>query len=115
LYYTIRIGYPTPTNSAQIVRLLDLKQKQANAWEARISREGAEETASQGNVRVECLSPCAAHLFTMLFLDPPSVHRCDYYLCKLRLPFLDTAESCERHLCSNSSHCRLWRPSLRLQ
>ncbi|KAH8766931.1 hypothetical protein F5882DRAFT_510319 [Hyaloscypha sp. PMI_1271] len=29
--------------------LLDLKQKQANLWEARSSREGAESTAAQGN------------------------------------------------------------------
>lgn len=29
--------------------LLDLKQKQANLWEARSSREGAEEAAKQGN------------------------------------------------------------------
>ncbi|KAK5660329.1 hypothetical protein OQA88_12870 [Cercophora sp. LCS_1] len=32
-----------------MIRLLDLKQKQVNLWEARISREGAEETARQGN------------------------------------------------------------------
>ncbi|KAF7558197.1 hypothetical protein G7Z17_g15 [Cylindrodendrum hubeiense] len=32
-----------------IEHLLDLKQKQANVWEARMSRERAEETAKQGN------------------------------------------------------------------
>lgn len=34
----------------QINSLLDLKQKQANAWEARFSREGSEQTMRQGNV-----------------------------------------------------------------
>jgi hypothetical protein len=38
------------TNHKQLEHLLDLKQKQANVWEARSSREGAEETATQGNV-----------------------------------------------------------------
>ncbi|KAH8895650.1 hypothetical protein GQ53DRAFT_803904 [Thozetella sp. PMI_491] len=37
------------TVEKQIERLLDLKQKQANTWEAQIAREGAEETARQGN------------------------------------------------------------------
>jgi hypothetical protein len=32
--------------------LLDLKQMQANLWEARSSRKRAEETAKQGNVRI---------------------------------------------------------------
>jgi hypothetical protein len=40
------------TNSDQLEHLLDLKQKQANLWEARSSREGAEETAKQGNVAI---------------------------------------------------------------
>ncbi|OTA69605.1 hypothetical protein K449DRAFT_429068 [Hypoxylon sp. EC38] len=33
---------------AGIINLMDLKQKQANLWEARSSREGAEQTARQG-------------------------------------------------------------------
>ncbi|RYP53523.1 hypothetical protein DL768_001560 [Monosporascus sp. mg162] len=36
-----------------IERLLDLKQKQANVCEARISREGTEETARQGNLYIQ--------------------------------------------------------------
>jgi len=39
-----------PTKFDQIEHLLDLKQKQANLWEARTSREGADETAKQGDV-----------------------------------------------------------------
>jgi hypothetical protein len=39
-------------DSFQMIRLLDLKQKQINLWEARISREGAEEAAKQGHVCV---------------------------------------------------------------
>jgi len=38
------------TDNGQLEHLLDLKQKQANLWEARSSREGAESTAAQGNV-----------------------------------------------------------------
>lgn len=34
----------------QLNALMDLKQKAANAWEARSSREGAVATAKQGNV-----------------------------------------------------------------
>ncbi|KAL1847387.1 hypothetical protein VTK73DRAFT_10370 [Phialemonium thermophilum] len=33
-----------------LISLLDLKQKQTNVWEARMAREGAEETAKQGMV-----------------------------------------------------------------
>ncbi|KAK7741911.1 hypothetical protein SLS62_010888 [Diatrype stigma] len=33
-----------------IMKLMDLKQKQANLWEARSSREGAEQTAKQGKL-----------------------------------------------------------------
>ena len=35
---------------SELNHLLDLKQKQANAWEARFAREGAEQTQRQGNV-----------------------------------------------------------------
>ena len=38
------------TDNGQLEHLLDLKQKQANLWEVRSSREGAESTAAQGNV-----------------------------------------------------------------
>lgn len=40
------------SQSDQLQNLLDLKQKHANGWEARFSREGSEETQRQGNVRV---------------------------------------------------------------
>jgi hypothetical protein len=41
----------------QVTHLLDLKQKQANLWEARSSREQAVETSNQGNVRATGLTP----------------------------------------------------------
>lgn len=41
-----------PTDGLQILNLMDLKQKQANLWEARSSREGAEQTAKQGKVGI---------------------------------------------------------------
>ena len=44
-------GFQPGANMEQIQHLLDLKQMQGNLWEARISREGAEETTRQGNVR----------------------------------------------------------------
>jgi hypothetical protein len=40
-----------------VTHLLDLKQKQANLWEARSSREQAVETSNQGNVSETSLIP----------------------------------------------------------
>ncbi|CVK96751.1 uncharacterized protein FMAN_11080 [Fusarium mangiferae] len=50
----VQEGFKNMKDRAQAVeksieRLLDLKQKQANTWEARIAREGAAETAKQGS------------------------------------------------------------------
>ena|ERR1700760_3030966 len=41
--------FPNSLILRQVVHLLDLKQKQANLWEARSARAQAEETANQGN------------------------------------------------------------------
>ena len=43
VYYLI-----TDTYFFQLKTLLDLKQKQANAWEARFARQQAEQTTKQG-------------------------------------------------------------------
>jgi hypothetical protein len=50
---SVRLGglrHIQSTKLDQIEHLLDLKQKQTNLWEARTSREGADETAKQGDV-----------------------------------------------------------------
>jgi hypothetical protein len=50
------------TDNEKLEHLLDLKQKQANLWEARSSREGAESTAAQGNVRLNHPQTKSGHL-----------------------------------------------------
>jgi hypothetical protein len=44
----------------QLTKLLDLKQKQANAWEARFSREGSQASQRQGNVCVHAVHPAVS-------------------------------------------------------
>jgi len=53
---------------------------QANLWEARSSRENADETARQGNVGIKKISPCLG--LTNWIVDPPRIHSCDDHLCK---------------------------------
>ncbi|KAK6083985.1 hypothetical protein SCUP515_01681 [Seiridium cupressi] len=47
-FLVVSFGWPM-ANQDQIERLLDMKQKQANLWEARTSREGSELAAKAGN------------------------------------------------------------------
>ena len=63
-------------NSAlQVSRLLDLKQKYANAWEAHFSRVGSQKAAQQGKVG------CYEVLFLRSLLD--TYHSVRQSLCSL--------------------------------
>ena len=75
-----------PTKLEQIEHLLDLKQKQANLWEARTSREGADENAQQGNVRDFRPSKVPGLFLTFLSQDSSRFYCCYYYFCKSQCP-----------------------------
>ncbi|KAF4950560.1 hypothetical protein FGADI_8119 [Fusarium gaditjirri] len=57
---------------SSIERLLDLKQKQANTWEARIAREGALETAKQGSLPLSFMASFLALDVDQFPQDPES-------------------------------------------
>jgi hypothetical protein len=100
--------YPITTfqfpNASQLNHLLQLKQMQANLWEARSSREGAEETARQGNV---CFTSDAHLSITHYLADPACFHYSNHHIRKscFAAELLDSIDT-------PSSHYHLWHPSL---
>jgi hypothetical protein len=71
--------------------LLDLKQMQANLWEARSSREGAEETAKQGNVSsTRYSSSLTTRVLTYLSADLDRLYSGYHHLCRSK--FLNLAQ-----------------------
>ena len=77
----------TRTHLEKIEHLLDLKQKQANLWEARTSREAADENAKQSKV-------CAPHMAVVLGLMLIFFHKTLLVFTIVTIIFVSSTRRC---------------------